>query len=73
VIGSVKFSAEKPLKLTYEHLLFQKKCLGSLTLAIKGKIREGRGWEGGRGAGRGDGAREGRGLSRIAKMKIWQP
>jgi hypothetical protein len=24
VIGSVKFSAEKPLKLTYEHLLFQK-------------------------------------------------
>jgi hypothetical protein len=44
---SVKFSAENALKLAYDHLLFQKKFLGSLALAIRERReREERGRDG---------------------------
>jgi hypothetical protein len=43
---------QNALKLTYEHLQVQKFFLGSLSLAMKGIKREGRGGEGGEGRGR---------------------
>jgi hypothetical protein len=43
---SAKFSVQNALKLTYKHLEIQKKILGSLSLAIKGKKGEGRKGEG---------------------------
>jgi hypothetical protein len=58
VIGSVKFSAEKPLKLTYEHLLFQKifrlayaRHKGEIGRGEDGRGGQGRGAEGGEGMG----------------------
>jgi hypothetical protein len=46
---------QNALKLTYEHLQVQKIFLGSLSLAMKGIKREGRGGEGRGGEGRGRG------------------
>jgi hypothetical protein len=44
---SYYFCIKNALKLTYDHLYFKKKFLGSLSLAMKGRdtTREGRGGE----------------------------
>jgi hypothetical protein len=52
---------QNALKLTYEHLQVQKFFLGSLSLAMKGIKRDGRGEEGREGEGRGGEKREGKG------------
>jgi hypothetical protein len=54
---------QNALKLTYEHLQVQKFFLGSLSLAMKGIKREGRGGDGRGGEGEGKG-RKGRGGER---------
>jgi hypothetical protein len=71
---SYYFCIKNALKLTYDHLYFKKKFVGSLSLAMKGrdnKGRKGRGVEGrGRRQGRG---RKGRGEEGKGKVKGLQP
>jgi hypothetical protein len=64
---SYYFCIKNALKLTYDHLYFKKKILGSLSLAMKGKHNKGRK---GRGVERGGGRREGR---EEGKVKGLQP
>jgi hypothetical protein len=54
------FCIKNALKLTYDHLYFKKKFLGSLSLVMKGRDNKGRKRiEGSGGEGRGGGRREG--------------